>query len=120
MQLRSQEILTSPPPARLMEAIAHELARDPSSAEAIAEQVRRYALEACARGIPPERMIVSLKAIVAEAAPDTGPRERSEFLTAMLPFALEGYFLDGWMRRTGQPLRDSHPRNAGRETSPGS
>lgn len=105
MQLRSHEILASPPPARLIEAIAHELSREAPSADAISEHVRRYALEAFARDIPPERMIVSLKAIVADAAPDTGPRERAEFLSALLPFALEGYFLDGWMRRTGQPLR---------------
>ena len=107
MQLRSQEILASPPPGRLLEAIFHEISRETPSAVAIAEHVRRYALEACARDIPPERMIVSLKAIVAEAAPEKGPRERVEFLSALLPFALEGYFLDGWVRRTGKPLRAS-------------
>ena len=109
MQLRSHEILASPPPTRLIEAIAYELAREIPSPEAVADQVRRYALEACARAIPPERMIVSLKAIVADAAPDTGPRERAEFLSGLLPFALEGYFLDGWMQRTGAPVRAVTP-----------
>ena len=117
MQLRSQEILASPPPGRLLDAISQEITRETPSPAAIAEHVRRYALEACARDIPPERMIVSLKAIVAEAAPETGPRERVEFLSALLPFALEGYFLDGWVRRTGRPVRADRAET-GRQESP--
>ena len=52
--------------------------------------------------VPPERMLVSLKSIVAEAAPDVPVRQRVEFVAGLIPYALEGYFLDPWIRRTGQ------------------
>ena len=112
MQLRSQDILLVPPPTRLIDAVAREVMQDTPSALAIAEHVRRYALEAYARNIPPERMIVSLKAIVAEAAPDTGPRERAELIAHLIPIALEGYYLDPWMRRAGRPMWAAERENA--------
>lgn len=105
MELPSREILVVPSPSRLKEAIAHELAQDPPAADALAELVRSYALESYARLVPPERMLVSLKTIVAEAAPDVPVRQRVEFVASLIPFALEGYFLDPWVRRTGQMRR---------------
>lgn len=86
-----------------MEAIAHELTDAEPSPARLAECVSAYALECYAREVTPERMLVSLKAIVFSASDALDPRARAALTTALIPFALEGYYLDSWMRRTGQP-----------------
>lgn len=98
-----QEILAVPLPSRLMEAIAHELTDEEPSPPRLAESVRAYALECYARDVTPERMLVSLKAIVSSATDALDSRARAALITALIPFALEGYYLDSWIRRTGQP-----------------
>lgn len=95
-------ILDVPLPIRLAEAVARELAAEEPSPERLADSVRAYALEAYARGVPPERLLVSLKAIVSKTADGLDSRMRAALIAVLVPFALEGYYLDPWVRLTGQ------------------
>ena len=95
-------VLPLPSPIRLAETLARELAADEPSAERLADGVRVYALEAYARGVPPERLLVSIKGIVSAVAEALDLRARAALVAVLIPFALEGYYLDPWIRLTGR------------------
>ncbi|MFL5576991.1 MAG: hypothetical protein ACJ79S_13580 [Gemmatimonadaceae bacterium] len=54
--------------------------------------VVRYAAAARSAGLPPERLIVRLKALAREAAADVGEWYRSVLTDRIVVWAIEGYY----------------------------
>lgn len=85
--------LPLPRPDRLIREIEEAVTRAELPTYSLCQTVRIYALEAFARGVAPERMIISLKAALFHNTLLLSHSERAALVEAVIPCAIEGYYL---------------------------
>lgn len=85
--------LPLPRPDRLIRDIEEAVASADLATGPLCQTVRVYGLESFARGVAPERMIISLKAAVFHNTLLLSHSERAALLETVIPCAVEGYYL---------------------------